>query len=156
MLWTYPAHHKIFPLNLPRSIGALASWSTVSVLLLPVMILSVLIRAPAYSKLHEAPIAMWGDNPIAALGIMSFAFVCSQVAFNNYLSQRNQTMAGWGLTSGIATFLSWSISMMFAIIGYLSFGKDVQSNIFSNFPVDDNVINVGRLALGLSMVLTVP
>ncbi|KAI9494094.1 transmembrane amino acid transporter protein-domain-containing protein [Zychaea mexicana] len=146
----------IFPLNLPRSIGALASWSTVSVLLLPVMILSVLIRAPAYSKLHEAPLTMWGTDPVSAIGIMSFALVCSQVAFNNYLSQRNQSSTAWGCTSGLSVFLSWCVSITFAIIGYLSFGKDVESNIFANFPENDNVINVGRLSLGLSMVLTVP
>lgn len=52
--------------------------------------------------------------------------------------------------------MSWSISITFAVIGYLCFGKDVQSNLFANFPVDDHVINVGRLALGLSIVLTVP
>ncbi|CDH53928.1 amino acid transporter [Lichtheimia corymbifera JMRC:FSU:9682] len=146
----------IFPLNLPRSIGALASWSTFSVLLLPVMILTVLIRAPAYSPQHEAPMDIFGTDPIAAAGIMSFAFVCSQVAFNNFLSQRNQSTTAWAATSGLSTLMSWSISVTFALIGYLSFGKDVQSNIFSNFPADDDVINVGRLALGLSMVLTVP
>lgn len=147
---------QIFPLNLPRSIGALASWSTFSVLLLPVMILTVLIRAPAYSPQHEAPMDIFGTDPIAAAGIMSFAFVCSQVAFNNFLSQRNQSATAWAATSGLSTLMSWSISITFALIGYLSFGKDVQSNIFSNFPDDDDVINVGRFALGLSMVLTVP
>ncbi|KAI7860015.1 transmembrane amino acid transporter protein-domain-containing protein [Circinella umbellata] len=146
----------IFPLNIPRSIGALASWSTISVLLLPVMILSVLIRAPAYSTMHDAPLTMWGTDPVSAIGIMSFALVCSQVAFSNYLSQRNQSSTAWGCTTGLSTFMSWIISITFAIIGYLCFGKDVESNIFANFPENDNVINVGRLSLGLSMVLTVP
>ncbi|KAG2204441.1 hypothetical protein INT47_005232 [Mucor saturninus] len=146
----------IFPLNLFRSIGALARWSAFSVLLLPVMIITVLIRAPAYSKEHEAPIMEVGRDPIAAMGIMSFAFVCSQVAHSNYLSQKNQSMDSWKITSFLSTLMSWAISMSFAAIGYLSFGKDVSSSLFSNFPVDDNVINVGRFALGLSMVLTVP
>lgn len=147
---------KIFPLNLPRSIGALASWSTVSVLLLPVMIITFLIRAPAYAPLHDAPLTFLGEDPISALGIMSFALVCTQVALSNFLSQRNQSVSGWRATTFVSTLISWSISMAFAFIGYLSFGKDVQSNIFSNFPAEDNVINVGRLALGVSMILTVP
>lgn len=120
------------------------------------MIITVLIRAPAYSREHEAPILEVGRDPIAAMGIMSFAFVCSQVVHSNYLSQKNQSMNSWKMTSFLSTLMSWSISMSFAAIGYLSFGKDVSSSLFSNFPVDDNVINVGRLALGLSMVLTVP
>ncbi|KAI7903321.1 transmembrane amino acid transporter protein-domain-containing protein [Cokeromyces recurvatus] len=146
----------IFPLNLFRSIGALASWSAFSVFLLPVMIISVLIRAPYYAKDHEAPLLTIGSDPIATMGIMSFAFVCSQVVFSNYLSQKNQSLGSWKITSYLSTFISWFVSIAFAAIGYLSFGKDATSNIFSSFPADDHVINVGRFALGLSMVLTVP
>lgn len=120
------------------------------------MIITVLIRAPAYSKEHKAPLLPVGEDPIAAIGVMSFAFVCSQVVFSNYLSQHNQSLPSWGVTSFLSSFMSWAISISFAAIGYLSFGQDVSSNIFSNFPADDNVINVGRLALGVSMVLTVP
>ncbi|KAI9486925.1 MAG: transmembrane amino acid transporter protein-domain-containing protein [Benjaminiella poitrasii] len=147
----------IFPLNLFRSLGALASWSAFSVFLLPVMIISILIRAPYYAQQgHEAPILTVGPDPIATMGIMSFAFVCSQVVFSNYLSQRNQALSAWRITSALSSFISWFVSIAFAAIGYLCFGRDASSNIFSNFPADDHVINVGRLALGVSMVLTVP
>lgn len=149
-------HIKIFPLNLFRSIGALAKWSVFAVLLLPVMIFAVLIRAPVYAPDHDAPLFKIGKDPIGAMGIMSFAFVCTQVAFSNYLSQKNQSMSAWKLTSGLSTVMSWSISILFAVIGYLSFGQDVSSNIFSNFPADDNIVNIGRLSLGVSIILTVP
>ncbi|KAG1239862.1 hypothetical protein G6F68_018220 [Rhizopus microsporus] len=39
----------IFPLSLSRSIGSLAKWSIISVLCLPVILLTILIRAPAYA-----------------------------------------------------------------------------------------------------------
>ncbi|ORX59794.1 hypothetical protein DM01DRAFT_1361798 [Hesseltinella vesiculosa] len=146
----------VFPLNLFRSIGALARWSTFSVLLLPVMILTVLIRAPSSIGQHETPYMRQGQDPLAAIGIMSFAFVCSQVAFSNYLSQRNQNLSAWLGTSYLSSGTSWLISMAFAVVGYVSFGVDANANLFSNFPNDDGIINVGRLALALSMVLTVP
>ncbi|KAG0166663.1 hypothetical protein DFQ30_006914 [Apophysomyces sp. BC1015] len=146
----------IFPLNLSRSIGALARWSIVSVMLLPVMIISVLIRAPVYAPEHTAPLFSSGKDPLGAMGIMCFAFVCTQVAFSNFLSQKNQSQKSWSYTAILTTSMNWLISISFAAIGYLSFGNDVDSNIFSNFPADDNIINLGRLALGLSMVLTVP
>ncbi|ORZ18039.1 transmembrane amino acid transporter protein-domain-containing protein [Absidia repens] len=146
----------IFPLNLFRSIGALARWSAFAVFLLPIMVLTVLIRAPSYAGQHDAPLLAIGRDPVAATGIMSFAFVCSQVAFSNYLSQRNQSLSAWSKTSAFSTLLSWVISISFAVVGYLSFGVDADANIFSNFPVDDHVINIGRLALGVSMILTVP
>jgi sodium-coupled neutral amino acid transporter 11 len=62
----------------------------------------------------------------------------------------------WSYAITVAAIISYLTSMTFAVIGYLSFGKDVQPNLFLNFPDDDALINVGRLALGISMVLTVP
>ncbi|CAO3639088.1 unnamed protein product [Cunninghamella echinulata] len=146
----------VFPLNLFRSIGALARYSAFSVFLLPIMVLTVLIRAPAYSGKNDTPLFTLGKDPVAATGIMSFAFVCSQVAFSNYLSQKNQSLKSWSQTSGVSTFMSWIISISFAVVGYLSFGVEANSNIFSNFDLDDPVINVGRLSLGVSMIFTVP
>ncbi|OAD74679.1 hypothetical protein PHYBLDRAFT_99197, partial [Phycomyces blakesleeanus NRRL 1555(-)] len=146
----------VYPLNLFRSIGALAAWSAFSVLLLPVMILTVLIRAPAYAPQHDAPLFTIGQDPFGAMGIITFAFVCTQVGFSNFLSQKNQSTSAWSITSFLSTAMSFIISIMFAAIGYLSFGMDVNPNIFANFPADDNIINIGRLALGVSMILTVP
>lgn len=120
------------------------------------MVLSVLIRAPAYAGKNDTPLFNIGKDPVAATGIMSFAFVCSQVAFSNYLSQRNQSLKSWSVTSGLSTLMSWTISISFAVVGYLSFGVESNSNIFSNFDIDDPVINIGRLSLGVSMILTVP
>ncbi|KAI8067833.1 transmembrane amino acid transporter protein-domain-containing protein [Gongronella butleri] len=146
----------VYPLNLFRSIGALARWSAFSVLLLPVMVLTVLIRAPLSIGQHETPFFKQGTDPLAAIGIMSFAFVCSQVAFSNYLSQKDQTMRAWLGTSYLSSAISWIVSISFAIVGYVSFGVDANANLFSNFPADDPIINIGRFALALSMVLTVP
>jgi sodium-coupled neutral amino acid transporter 11 len=91
-----------------------------------------------------------------ALGIMAFAFTCHQVAFNNYLTLEDQSTTSWKLTTMLSTGMSWIISITFAIIGYICFGKNVQSNLFMNFASDDPLINVGRFALSFSMILTIP
>lgn len=147
---------KIFPLNLSRSIGALARWSIVSVLCLPIILLTLLIRAPVYSPSHTAEITWVGPDIFGSVAIMAFGFACSQVAFNNFLALKQQTSRMWAYAVTISAIISYIMSMSFAIIGYLSFGKDVQPNLFLNFPADDAVINVGRFALGISMILTVP
>jgi sodium-coupled neutral amino acid transporter 11 len=91
-----------------------------------------------------------------ALGILAFAFACSQVCFGVFLSLEDQTDRAWSISNFLAFFISWFVSIAFAVIGYLSFGKDVQPNLFLNFPDDDTLVNVGRFALGFSMILTVP
>jgi hypothetical protein len=70
---------QIFPLHLSRSIGTLANWSIVSVLLLPFILLTIIIRCPAYASQHESPITIVGHDILGSLGIMAFAFGCAQV-----------------------------------------------------------------------------
>ncbi|GAA5802316.1 hypothetical protein HPULCUR_007780 [Helicostylum pulchrum] len=146
----------VFPLNLSRSIGSVASWSILSVLCLPLIILTLLIRAPAYAKSHESPLDWEGPDIFGALGILAFAFACSHVCFSVFLSLKDQTTKSWTITATLASIMSWTVSISFAVIGYLSFGKDVQPNLFLNFPDDDLVVNIGRFALGFSMILTIP
>ena len=129
----------------------------ISVLCLPVIILVILIRAPVYiPENYELPITWVGPNVLGALGIIAFAFACPHVAFNNYLSQRNQSSQAWYATTVTATAMSWIVTMVFALVGYLPFGDKVQSNLFLNFAPDDGIINIGRFALGFSMILTIP
>ncbi|KAI8979175.1 transmembrane amino acid transporter protein-domain-containing protein [Mycotypha africana] len=146
----------ILPLNLSRSVGSVARWSILSVLCLPLIVLTLLIRAPAYSKSHEAPLSWQGPDLFGALGILAFAFACSHVCFNVFLSLKDQRIKSWTITTTFASVMSWIASISFAVVGYISFGQDVQANLFLNFPNNDNIVNVGRFALGFSMILTVP
>lgn len=139
-----------------RSIGSLARWSIISVLCLPVILLTILIRAPAYAPEEPIPFEWIGSDVFGALGIMAFAFTCHQVAFNNFLTLEDQTTSSWKHTTILSTGISWAISLSFAAIGYMCFGKGVQSNLFMNFDIDDPIINIGRFALSISMILTIP
>ncbi|KAI7860543.1 transmembrane amino acid transporter protein-domain-containing protein [Circinella umbellata] len=153
----------ILPLNMRRSIGSLARWSMVSVMCLPIIIVTILIRAPAYYEKkppHEPSDGpAWsivGTDVFGAMGIMAFAFTCTQVAFNNFLTLKDQSHNAWRHSTIMSTTMSWTISMVFAVVGYICFGKDVQSNLFMNFDQNDPLINLGRLALGISMIFTIP
>lgn len=125
-------------------------------LLLPIIILTIIVRAPLYAPQHHAPVTVFGPNVLDALGIQAFAFACSHVAFNNYLAQGNQTVIAWSWTSIISTFSSWTATMMFGVLGYFAFGQDVQQNLFNSFPPDDLIINIGRFLLAVSLIFTVP
>ncbi|KAL9555031.1 hypothetical protein MBANPS3_002541 [Mucor bainieri] len=146
----------VLPLNMSRSIGSLARWSIISVACLPIILLTILIRAPAYAPKERIPLEWVGPDVFGALGIMAFAFTCHQVALPNFLTLENQSTHSWKLTTVLSTGISWLISMTFAVTGYLCFGTNVQSNLFMNFASDDPLINVGRFALSVSMILTIP
>jgi amino acid permease len=139
-----------------RSIGALAKWSILSVMLFPVVLLTIIIRAPAYIPEEPIPITWTGPDVFGALGVFAFAFTCSQVAFNNYLTLEDQSSHNWNQSTMLSTFTSWLISMVFALLGYFCFGENLQPNLFMNFDTDDWVINLGRFILGCTMILTIP
>jgi sodium-coupled neutral amino acid transporter 11 len=75
----YNSLWQIFPLHLSRSIGTIANWSIVSVMLLPVILLTVIIRCPWYASEHASPVTIVGPDVLGSLGIMAFAFGCAQV-----------------------------------------------------------------------------
>ena len=117
----------------------------------------IIIRAPAYiPEEYKWPITWTGPDVFGALGIVAFAFACPHVAFNNYLAQRNQSSRAWYWTTVTATSMSWGVTILFALVGYLSFGDQVHPNLFLNFAANDGIINIGRFALGFSMILTIP
>ncbi|KAG0741678.1 hypothetical protein G6F57_002110 [Rhizopus arrhizus] len=147
---------KVLPLNLSRSLGALSKWSILSVLCLPVIIIALIWRAPTYAKSHDAPLHWQSPDIFGALGILAFAFACPHVCFSVYLSLKQQAIESWKMTTTLASIITWIVSISFAAIGYLSFGVDVQPNLFLNFPPNDLVVNIARFALGFSMILTIP
>lgn len=43
------------------------------------------------------------------------------------------------------------ITTLFGIFAYVGFGDGVEDNVLSTFPIDDDVVVVGRLAMALSV-----
>ncbi|CAO3625281.1 unnamed protein product [Cunninghamella echinulata] len=147
------------PLSSSRSPSKLANWSTVSVLIIPLMIIGVMIRLPVYLPPFnqlELEIEPFSMNTIKGIAIMALSFGCSQNVFGIYLSTENQKTSSWLLISSLSTSISYLLNFLFATMGYICFGKHVQANVLLNFPEDDTAINVVRLALGLFMSLTIP
>ncbi|KAG0051525.1 hypothetical protein BGZ83_003605 [Gryganskiella cystojenkinii] len=146
----------ILPLLFYRSIGSLAKVSIVSVMCLPPILFVVAIRIFHYAPDHKRSYAFVGNNVFPAIGVMAFAMLSAQTAFLNFTTMAKPTRKHWAQATGIAVSMSWLISFVFAIIGFIAFGEDVQPNIFNSFPLTDELINYGRGLLGFSMFLTFP
>ncbi|KAG0218517.1 hypothetical protein BGX33_006995 [Mortierella sp. NVP41] len=146
----------ILPLLFYRSIGSLAKVSMISVMTLPPILFAVAVRGMYYAPDHKRSYDFVGNNVFPAIGVMAFAMLSTQTAFLNFTTMAQPTRKAWGQATGIAVSLSWLISFVFAIIGFMAFGEDVQPNIFNSFPQTDGLINFGRSLLGFSMFLTFP
>lgn len=127
----------------------------ISVMCLPIVVFMIILRAPAYYT--APPEWTWvGNDASHALGIMAFSFACSQVAFNNFLTLKDQSPFSWCQSTALATGMSWTVSITFAIVGYTCFGDNVQPNLFMNFDSNDGMINIGRFLLAITMIFTIP
>ncbi|KAG0342269.1 hypothetical protein BG004_005707 [Podila humilis] len=146
----------VLPLLFFRSIGSLARVSIVSVMCLPPLLFAVAYSGFQYAPDHQRSYDFVGDNVFPAIGVMAFAMLSTQTAFMNYQTMADPSKRAWAQATGLAVSLSWAISFVFAIIGFICFGDDVAPNIFNSFPLTDDLINYGRGLLGVSMFLTFP
>jgi amino acid permease len=123
------------------------------------MLFGVMVRVPYYLSIVdkiELEVVPISEGMFKGLAIMSLSFGCSQNLFGVYSSTRDQRPSKWLFTCAVAIGIAFIANMVFAVLAYLCFGKNVQANIFLNFPSNDPGIQLVKLALGLFMVLTIP
>ncbi|KAK9710684.1 hypothetical protein K7432_008259, partial [Basidiobolus ranarum] len=115
----------VFPLCFWRTPSPLAKLSVISAICLPIISIIIGLRAPLYAKEHHTEYNWFGDNVFPAIGIMSFSYVTTPVAFMNYLSLSNANFQRWKSTTGLAVGGSLLCFLSFAIVGYSSFGDQI-------------------------------
>merc|ERR1711907_788310 len=101
---------------------------------------------PAWSFSHAAY--------MQAFGAMCFAYVCHHSSFLVYTSLDNPSPKRWMLVTHISIGFAIAASLILSIAGYAAFQNDTKANVLSNFPVEDNAINVCRLCLAATMFFT--
>ncbi|KAJ2660464.1 hypothetical protein IWW48_002928 [Coemansia sp. RSA 1200] len=149
------------PLLFFRTLDPLVKPSAISTLCLPVIVLIVAIRGPAYAVPEEPPgtpstPAWWGPSFLPAFGVIAFAYSCTQTCFQSYTTLRVKTMDAWRISTTFATATAVVIYLTFSIISYRSFGVLTEPNVLNNFGPDDNLANVARALLAFSLTLTYP
>lgn len=86
----------------------------------------------------------------------NLAFVCHHNSFLIFGSLKQPSL------NRFATVTHWSMGIAFftcfalAVSGYLVFTDKTVGNILNNFPSDNVLINIARLAFGLNMFTTIP
>ncbi|PVU90502.1 hypothetical protein BB561_004841 [Smittium simulii] len=146
----------VLPLLFFENLDTLASFSTLSILLIPPVIIILIIKAPFYST-GVPPLTFIGNDPLPAVGIIAFALMCTQTAYPNFNSLgKHNNISKWDKASSFAIVFSVIIYALFSIIGYLIFGESVHPNILINFQDNDIIINFARLCMSISIILTYP
>lgn len=169
-----------YPLSLYRDISKLAKTSALALIAILVIIVAVAIEGPQQPKdirgSDENRFNVINDEVFQAIAVISFgkfgsemylalskrtlhynvAFVCHHNSFLIFGSLKQPSL------NRFAKVTHWSMAIAFftcfalAVSGYWVFTDKTVGNILNNFPSDNTLINVARLAFGLNMFTTIP
>ena len=72
---------------------------------------------------------------------MAFAFVCQHSTFIVFNTLQQPTLENWVTVSRISLVTSGIVSLVTALVGYLSFFDSTEANILNSFEQVDNSIS---------------
>ena len=114
-------------------------------------------RACKYTAVH--------NDYFPALGTIAFAFVCHHQTFLVQGALKNATPRRFALTTALAIFGSFALSLTVAAAGYLTFFDNTKGDLFVNYeehvtaglPLPHpGLLNTARLLLAANMIITYP
>ncbi|NWV17418.1 AVT2 protein, partial [Origma solitaria] len=147
------------PISLYRNIAKLGKISLLSLLLTIAILIVVMVRTVTLSLQVPKSENAWvfaRPNAVQAVGVMSFAFICSHNTFLIYGSLEEPTLRNWSQITHLSVSLALVISIVFATCGYLTFTGYTEGDLFENYCRDDNLATFGRFCYGTTVILTFP
>ncbi|KAH6897426.1 transmembrane amino acid transporter protein-domain-containing protein [Thelonectria olida] len=149
-----------YPLTLYRDIAKLAKASTFALIGMLVIVVTVLIQGiltPSAERGSFSPqLLTFNGGFFQAIGVISFAFVCHHNSLLIYGSLRTPTIDNFKRVTHYSTGVSMFACLILALGGFLTFGDKTLGNVLNNFPADNTMVNIARLAFGLNMLTTLP
>ena len=159
----------LLPLSLIRSFGELARLGLLKLgatlfLTITVCYYAATLKTSS-TDLYACKYTAVHNDYFPALGTIAFAFVCHHQTFLVQGALKNATPRRFALTTALAIFGSFALSLTVAAAGYLTFFENTQGDLFVNY--EDHVsaglplphpglLNTARLLLAANMIITYP
>eukprot|EP00040_Diaphanoeca_grandis_P007875 m.42721 g.42721 ORF g.42721 m.42721 type:complete len:468 (+) comp19194_c0_seq1:229-1632(+) len=159
----------MIPVSLKSEIEGLANWSAVAIfgiiflafaLIIGQQYLPPIIGENGTNTTIEpdkfASLTIIEPNVIQAIGIFATAYVCHHNSFLLYDGLKDATEKRFATVTHISVGASFWLMTIIGVAGYWPFGENTQANVLDNFPMDDTLINLGRVFYGITVMLTYP
>lgn len=113
------------------------------------------VKGPSPDRGEIVPFR-FDSSTLASFPVQVFAFTCAQNLFPIYneLKDRSQAKMNTIITSSI--FGAASVYEILGIVGYLTFGSKVSSNVIAMYPANSLVVAIGRLGIVFLVGLSYP
>nr|XP_018266396.1 vacuolar amino acid transporter 5 [Kwoniella dejecticola CBS 10117]OBR88554.1 vacuolar amino acid transporter 5 [Kwoniella dejecticola CBS 10117] len=149
----------VIPLSFLKTLDALRFTSQIALLTVVYLVLVVVgwFAVKGSSPTHgEIVLGRFGKNTLSSFPVQVFAYTCSQNLFPIYneLKNKNQKKMNTVIVASMGS--AAAVYEVIGVIGYLTFGSKVGSNIIAMYPPTSLIIAIGRLGIVLLVGLSYP
>lgn len=88
--------------------------------------------------------------------IFVFGFTCHQNIFSIYNELKDPTPKRINTVIFTSISSALSVYLIIAVLGYLTYGKEVEDNIINNYPVNSVAVTIGRIFIAIHVAFAVP
>ncbi|KAM7015270.1 putative sodium-coupled neutral amino acid transporter 8 [Tautogolabrus adspersus] len=152
----------ILPLSIPKEIGIQKYTSVLGTLAATYLCVAVIVKyylMESHSVIttpeHSQGVSSWASM-FSVVPTICFGFQCHEACIAIYSSMENQKLSHWVLISVLSMFFCLLIYTLTGVYGFMTFGRDVASDILMSYPGNDVVMIISRLLFGISIITIYP
>ncbi|XP_042267678.1 putative sodium-coupled neutral amino acid transporter 8 [Thunnus maccoyii] len=152
----------ILPLSIPKEIGIQKYTSVLGTLAATYLCVAVIVKyylmeshTAIITPEHSQGVSSWASM-FSVVPTICFGFQCHEACIAIYSSMENQKLSHWVVISVVSMFFCLLIYTLTGVYGFMTFGRDVASDILMSYPGNDVVMIISRLLFGISIITIYP
>ncbi|XP_061670436.1 putative sodium-coupled neutral amino acid transporter 8 [Syngnathoides biaculeatus] len=152
----------ILPLSIPKEIGIQKYTSVLGTLAGTYLCVAVIAKyylmenhTAILTPAHTQGAASWASM-FSVVPTICFGFQCHEACIAIYSSMEKQKITHWVIISVISMLFCLLIYTLTGVYGFMTFGREVASDILMSYPGNDVVMIISRLLFGISIITIYP
>ncbi|XP_077448865.1 putative sodium-coupled neutral amino acid transporter 8 isoform X2 [Stigmatopora argus] len=152
----------ILPLSIPKEIGIQKYTSVLGTLAATYLCVAVIVKyymmethSAILTPEHTQGVGSWASM-FSVVPTICFGFQCHEACIAIYSSMENQKITHWIVISVISMLFCLLIYTLTGVYGFMTFGREVASDILMSYPGKDVVMIISRLLFGISIITIYP
>ncbi|OXG13500.1 vacuolar amino acid transporter 5 [Cryptococcus neoformans] len=149
----------ITPLSFMRTLDSLRFTSQIALLTVVYLVLVVVgwytLKGPSPER-GQVVLFRFGKSTLSSFPVQVFAYTCSQNLFPIFNELKDRTQKKMNVVIGSSIGTAVGVYQVIGIVGYLTFGDRVSSNVIAMYPATTLLVAIGRLGIVLLVGLSYP
>ncbi|WWD22334.1 hypothetical protein CI109_106825 [Kwoniella shandongensis] len=157
--WLFAIMVIIVPLSFLRTLDSLRFTSQIALATVVYLVFVVVgwffLKGVSPTR-GEVVLVRFGQNTMSSFPVQVFAYTCSQNLFPIYNELENKSQKRMNTVIGTSIGSAAVVYEILGIVGYLTFGSKVGSNVIAMYPPTSLIVALGRFGIVLLVGLSYP